>query len=76
MYSKCGWDHVVEGVVMLGFYLMDSCAPKTSSEPVNVTLQYPNSHMLCCRSSIQFSSVQDLLSGHKDPLSLFQGQTD
>ena len=32
LYSKCGWDHVVEGVVMLGFNLMDSCAPKTSSE--------------------------------------------
>ena len=31
LYSKCGWDHVVEGVVMLGFNLMDSCAPKTSS---------------------------------------------
>ena len=31
--SKCGWDHVVEGLVMLGFHLMDTCAPKTSSEP-------------------------------------------
>ena len=30
--SKCGWDHVVEGLVMLGFHLMDTCAPKTSSE--------------------------------------------
>jgi Fanconi anemia group I protein len=30
-HSKCGWDHVVEGLVMLGFHLMDTCAPKTSN---------------------------------------------
>ena len=28
--SSCGWDHVVEGLVMLGFQLMENAAVKSS----------------------------------------------
>ena len=36
----CGWDHVVQGLVTLGFTLMECYAPKTSGEGVCVCVYY------------------------------------
>lgn len=30
--STCGWDHVLQGLVMLGFNLMELYAPKSASK--------------------------------------------
>ena len=30
--SACGWDHVLQGLVMLGFNLMELYAPKSQCE--------------------------------------------
>ena len=38
--SVCGWDHVIQGLVVVGFNLMDSFTPKSASVFKLTTLKY------------------------------------
>ena len=53
-FSAYGWDNVIQGLVRLGFLLMDSFGPKGSFGRVEgITLIQPISHKKACHLGSQ-----------------------